>query len=56
MISATTAALEESLVQINEIRGEEVGTALVRSLNENDMPEREKGALKNGLLKIIFWR
>lgn len=43
-------------MQINEMRVEEVGTALVRSLNENDVPEREKGALKNDLTKRIFWR
>lgn len=43
-------------MQINEMRGEEVGTALVRSLNENDVPERENGALKNGLTKRIVWR
>lgn len=41
-------------MQINEMRVEEVGTALVRSLNENDAPEREKGALKNDLTKRIF--
>ena len=43
-------------MQINEMRGEEVGTALVRSLNENDVPERENRALKNDLTKKIDWR
>lgn len=43
-------------MQINEMRVEEVGTVLVRSLKESDVPEREKGALKNDLTKRIFWR
>ena len=54
MILATTTALEELLVQINdgEMRGEEVWGAWMR----RKCQEREKGALKNGLTKRIFWK